>query len=160
MPPIAKLGTEIIVTPEDDVQIISKPGQYEFTKDRSPLSVCVTGLIEETGRIIGVYGDVISGHQRYLKQIATLFVRLDHSNWRRDNTSGTNFKVGRTVARPNGKHPYFHPNGTDIDGFPICMRFGSLKARSGKEPEINSAREAFQKSRMDKLQNPLYRPHQ
>jgi hypothetical protein len=155
MPPIAKIGTEISVTPEDDVQIISRPGQYEFTSDRSPFSLCVSGLLEEAGRIIGVYGQVIAGHQRYRNQIATLFVRLDHSNWRRDNRSAANFKVGRTVARPNGKHPYFHPNGTDIEGFPICLRFGSLNARSGEEPEINSAREAFQKSHMDNRKSPL-----
>jgi hypothetical protein len=39
--------------------------------------------------IIGVFSDVISGHQRYQGRIATLLVRLDHSDWRRDNRSMT-----------------------------------------------------------------------
>jgi hypothetical protein len=140
MPAIAIIGTEIRVTPSDDVQIVLGPGKHEFTDDRSPFSLRVAGVIKEAGEIIGVFGDVISGHQRYRGQTATLFVRLDRSDWRRDNRSAANFKVGRSVARPNGKHPFYHPEGADIEGFPFMIRFGSLDSRSDDEPEVNSAR--------------------
>jgi hypothetical protein len=138
MPAIAAIGTEVRVTPEDDVQIVYAPGNHEFIDDRSPFSFRVAGVMEEVG-------DVTSGHQRYRGLIATLLVRLDHSDWRRDNRSGANFKVGRSVARPNGKHPLYHPDGTYIEGFPRIVRFGSVDSRMGDEPTVNSALETFQK---------------
>ena len=143
MPAIAIIGAEVRVTPGDDVQIVLGPGKHEFVDDRSPFSLRVTGIMEDAGKIIGVFGDVISGHERYRGLIGTLLVRLDHSDWRRDNRSAANFKVGRSVARPNGKHPFYHPDGSDIEGFPFIIRFGSLDSRSGDEPEVNSALQAF-----------------
>jgi hypothetical protein len=143
MPAIAQIGTEVRVTPGDDVQIVFAPGRHEFTDDRSPFSLRVAGVIKESGVVIGVFGEVISGHQRYRGQTATLLVRLDHSDWKRDNRSAANFKVGRGIARPNGKHPFYHPEGSDIEGFPFIVRYGSLDSRIGGEPEVNSALEGF-----------------
>jgi hypothetical protein len=100
----------------------------------------VEGVLEQDGTIIGVFGAVVSGHERYLNQIATLLVRLDGSDWRRDNRSAAQFKVGKSIARPNGKHPFHHPEGTDIDGFPFLCRYGSLDSKNGQETEVNSAR--------------------
>ena len=149
MPAIATIGTEVKVTPSDDVQIVTAPGKHEFTDDRSPFALRVAGIIEEGGEIIGVFGDVVSGHQRYRGQTATLLARLEHSNWRRDNRSAANFKVGRSVARPNGNHPFYHPDGTDIEGFPFIIRFGSLDSRNGDEPVVNSAIEAFHETKAE-----------
>ena len=143
MPAIATIGTEVRVTPDDDVQIVLSPQKHEFIEDRSPFSVRVAGILEASGRIIGVFGDVIAGHERYRDQIATLLVRADHSDWRRDNCSGANFKVARNVARPNAKHPFTHPEGTDVEGFPLFIRYGSVESRDGTEPEVNSALDAF-----------------
>jgi hypothetical protein len=139
MPAIATVGAEVTVTPDDEVQIVRGPGNHEFIDDRSPFTVRVTGIMEDLGVVIGVYGDVTAGHQRYLGQIATLFIRLDFSDWRRDNSSQANFKVGRSVARPNGKHPFAHPEGSDIEGFPFAILFGSLDSRQSGEPRVNSA---------------------
>ncbi|SPE63376.1 hypothetical protein SBV1_970030 [Verrucomicrobia bacterium] len=139
MPAIAEIGTEVRVIPNDDVEIVLAPGKHEFTDDRSPFFIRVTGVMKEADKIIGVFGDVTSGHQRYQGQTATLLVRLDHSDWLRDNRSAANFKVGKSVARPNGKHPFYHPEGTDIEGFPFLIRYGSLDSRRGNEPEVNSA---------------------
>jgi len=158
MPAIAKIGTEIRVTPDDDVQIVLAPGKHEFTDDRSPFSLRVAGVMEESGEIIGVFGEVVSGHQRYRGQTATLLVRLDHSDWRWDNRSAANFKVGRSVARPNGKHPFHHPEGTDVEGFPFIIRFGSLDSRSGDDPEVNSALEAFHEGGAEQGTAPNSRP--
>jgi hypothetical protein len=142
MPAIGIVGTEVQVTPADPLQIVfGGGGNYEFVDDRSPFSLRVDGMLEEAGEIIGVFGDVISGHPRYQGQIATLLLRLDNSNWRRDNHSMANFKVGRSVARPNGKHPFYHPEGTDVEGYPFIMRFASIDSRNEDEVEINSARE-------------------
>jgi ribosomal protein L28 len=83
MPAIAEIGTEVVVTPGDEVQIVFAPGRYEFSDDRSPFSLRIAGVMEEAGQIIGVFGEVISGHRRYRAQTATIFVRLNHSDWRR-----------------------------------------------------------------------------
>jgi hypothetical protein len=149
MPAIATIGAEVRVTPDDLVQVVRGPGSHEFIDDRSPFSIRVTGIMEDSGAVIGVYGNVTAGHQRYLGQIATLLVRLDFSDWRRDNTSQANFKVGRSVAQPNGKHPFYHPEGTDIEGFPFIIRFGSIDSRRSAEPQANSALEAFQEGRAE-----------
>src|SRR5215470_13015875 len=158
MPAIAEIGTEVRVTPGDDIQIVYAPGKHEFTDDRSPFSVRVAGVMKESGEIIGVFGNVVSGHNRYRGQIATLLVRLDRSDWRRDNRSAANFKVGRSVARPNHKHPFYHPEGTDVEGFPFIIRFGLLDSRSGDEPEVNSARETFQQTGAEQVAAPNSRP--
>ena len=139
MPAIADIGTEVQVTPSDEVQVVRGPHEHEFIDDRSPFCVRVSGILEESGQLVGVFGEVISGHERYRHQTATLLVRLDHSDWSRDNRSAANFKVGRGVARPNGKLPAHHPEGTDISGYPYLMRYGSLDCRRCSEPEVNSA---------------------
>jgi hypothetical protein len=143
MPAIAQIGSVVTVTPSEDVQAIYGPGKDECLQDRSAFAVKVSSLIEENGEIIGVSGPVISGHERYGGLLATLFVRLDNSDWRRDNHSDAQFKVGRGPAKLNGKHPFYSPMGTDIDGFPVFMRFGSVDARIANEQVINSAMEAF-----------------
>jgi hypothetical protein len=157
MPAIATIGTEVRVTPEDIVQIVYAGGRHEFVEDRSPFSVRVAGILEASGEVIGIFGDVVSGHERYLGQMATLLIRLDHSDWRRDNRSAANFKVGRGVARPNGKHPFYHPEGTDIEGFPFVIRFGSLDSRAGDEPEVNTALVAFQAGKQNESLQPTTR---
>jgi hypothetical protein len=154
MPAIAKIGTEIRVTPEDELQIVLGPKNHEFVDDRSPFSLRVSGTMEEAGKIVGVFGHVTSGHQRYRGQIATLLVRLDNSDWRRDNRSAANFKVGRSAAHLNGKYPFYHPDGSDVDGFPFVVRYGSVDSRSADEPEVNSALEAFHKGRAEQSAPP------
>ncbi len=142
MPAIGQIASVVTVTPSEPVQVVHELGKHEFIDDRSSFALKVSGLIEEKGRIIGVYGDVISGHERYRGLIATLLIRLENSDWTRDNRSAAQFKVGRSPARPNGKHPYYHPDGTDIDGFPHFVRFGSVDSRAVNERLINSAMEA------------------
>jgi hypothetical protein len=149
MPAIGKIGTKVTVTPGDEVQVVFGPGNHEFIDDRSAFSLRVDGTIEDLGEIIGIFGAVISGHQRYQGQIATLLVRLDNSDWRRDNRSAANFKVGQSAARANGKYPFHHPEGTDVEGFPFVIRFGSLDSRNDEEPEVNSAIEAFHRTEQD-----------
>jgi len=139
MPPIAHIGTKVTVTPAEEVQIIYSPGNHEFVDDRSPFEMMVDGLLKQGGEVVGVYGPVVSGHERYRNQIATLLVRLDNSDWRCDNRSAAGFKVGKSIARPNGKYPVYHPEGTDIEGFPFIIRFGSVDSRSIGELEVNSA---------------------
>jgi len=128
MPAIAQIGTQVEVTPQDDVQVVFGPEKHELLQDRSPFSL---------------------GHTRYLGQIATLFVRLDNSDWRRDNRSAAGFKVGRSVARLNGKYPCYNPLGSDMEGFPYFVRFGSLNSHTTDEPMVNSALEAFEKTKAE-----------
>ena len=139
MPPIAKLGTLITVTPADEIQIVSGPGDYEFVNDLTPFCVRVAGVIREGGKIVGVFGPTTSGAERYRGLIATLMTRLDNSDWTRDNRSAAQFKVARTAATVNGRHPFDHPEGTDVP-FPFIVRYGSIDSRGEGEREINSAK--------------------
>jgi hypothetical protein len=65
MPAIAFIDAVVTVTPSEDVQVVHGPGRHECIDDRGPFALKVSGVIEEKGEIIGVYGDVISGHERY-----------------------------------------------------------------------------------------------
>ena len=140
MPPIATIGSLVEVTPSDEIQIVFGPKNSEFVNDRTPFSLRVEGLIHEKEKLTGVFGPVLAGHQRYRGLTATLFLRLDNSDWTRDNHSAAGFKVGRGPAKPNGKHPVSHPDGTDIEGFPFIVRYGSIDSRVGNERVINSAK--------------------
>jgi len=84
--------------------------------------------LQEDGAIIGVAGPVIDGHPRYLGKIATLTIRTDNSHWESDMFSGTNFKVGPTIARRIPAFPLGHPEGTEVDGYPFIIRYGRVDA--------------------------------
>ncbi len=142
MPPIAQMGSVVEVSPSDEIQIVFGLGDYEFVNDRSPFSVTVEGLIRQGEKVIGIYGPVTSGHERYKGLTATLLLRLDNSDWTRDNHSAAGFKVGRGSARPNGRHPVWHPEGTDIEGFPFITRYGTIDSRLGNEQAVNSAKDS------------------
>src|SRR5436305_15311196 len=128
MPAIAQNRTIVLVTPQDDVQIVSGPGESEsvFVDDRSPFSVRVDGILKDANEIVGVFGEVTKGHVGYFGKIATLFVRLDNSDWRRDNVSAAGSTVGNGAARLNGKYPSYNPLGSETDGFLYLIRFGSF----------------------------------
>ena len=145
MPPIAQVGTIVAVTPGDEIQICSGPGDYEFVEDETPFFLRVEEIIRENDRIIGVSGHVISGPERYQGLIATLFVRLDNSDWARDNRSAAQFKVAREAATLNGAHPFNHPDGSDVP-YPFIVRYGSIYSRVAGEPEVKSAKEAPDRS--------------
>ena len=140
MPPIAKIGSVIEVTPSDNIQFVVGPRDFQIIKDRNAFSMKVEGLIENEEKVVGVYGPVLSGHERYRGLTASLLIRLDNSDWTRDNHSAAGFKVGHGPAKPNGKHQVSHPDGTDIEGFPFIVRYGSIDSRVGNERVINSAK--------------------
>lgn len=83
-------------------------------------------LLHENGVLIGVSGPVIDGHPRYQGLIATLLTRLDDSHWESDTHSGVNFKIGRSVAHRVSGLPHTHPDGTEIEGYPFIVRYGSI----------------------------------
>ena len=139
MPAIATIGTEVMVTPGADIQIVLRPDRFKFIDDRSPFSIRVGGILEDDGTIIGIYGNIISGHARYRDQIATLFLRVDNADWRKDNRSGSNFKIGQNMANLNGKNHFSHPEGSDIGHFPFIIGYGSIDSRSEHEVDVNSA---------------------
>ncbi len=140
MPPISNLGGIVTVTPSDEIQIVTGPGDSEFVNDLTPFSLRVTGVIRDDASIIGVFGPITGGAERYRGLVATLLVRLHNSDWTRDNRSAAQFKVAGTAAMLNNKHPFYHPEGTDVP-FPFISRYGSLDSRGEGEAEINTAKE-------------------
>ncbi|HEX3624944.1 MAG TPA: hypothetical protein VH280_05885 [Verrucomicrobiae bacterium] len=142
MPSIAQIGSVVTVTPSEDIQIVHGQGRYEFINDPSPFALKISGAIEENGRVVGVYGETISGHERYKGLIVSLLLRLDGSDWKIDNHSAANFIVSKKPVKPNGKHPIGHPEGVDIEGYPFICRYGRIDSRVGTESIVNSAKGA------------------
>jgi hypothetical protein len=140
MPPIAQIGSIVKLTTGDRIQIVHGPRQHEFIDDRSPFSLRVSDIIGYEGRMIGVYGPVVSGHDRYKGLIASLLIRPDDADWTKDNLSSANFCVAYAPVKPNGKHPPRHPEGWGIGGFPYMGSYGLIESNADDEPIVNSAR--------------------
>ena len=124
--PIATIGAEVRVTPGDEIQILRAKGDYEFVDDRTPFTVRVEDVLREDGAVIGVVGPVIAGPSRYTGMVATLLTRIDGSQWERDVHSAANFKVGMARARRVAGFPHYHPDGTEVDGYPLIVRYGGI----------------------------------
>jgi hypothetical protein len=125
--PIASIGVEIRVTPEDEIQSLRGKGDYEFVDDRTPFTMRVEDVLREDGVVIGVVGPVIAGPNRYTGLTATLLTRIEGSQWEHDVHSGANFKVGVGRARRVAGFPHYHPDGTEVDGYPQIVRYGSIE---------------------------------
>lgn len=139
MPPIGTVGTIVKVTPDDDIEIVRGPGDYEFIDDPNPFWFRVEDTLLEEGLVVSVWGSVTKGHERYLDLIATLTTRVGNSDWSHDNRSAAGFKVGKSRAMPNGEYPIQHPWGTNIEGYPFIIRYGSVDSRAEDETVRNSA---------------------
>ena len=124
---IGSIGVQVRVTPGDVIQLIRRKGDHEFIDDRTPFVMRVENALWEDGRLIGVFGPVIAGPSRYLGMVATLLTRLDGSQWEREDHSAANFKVGPTKARRIAGLPHYHPEGTEVDGYPQLLRYGSIE---------------------------------
>ena len=70
MPPISRPGTLVTVTPSDEIQIVSAPGESEFVNDLTPFSLRVTGTIHEDARLIGVFGPITEGGVKVFQRCA------------------------------------------------------------------------------------------
>lgn len=127
--PIACIGTIVEVTPGDEIQIIHAGG-HEFIDDREPFRVRVDEVMREDGVVVAVVGPVISGPNRYSGLIATLMLRIDGADWERDQRSAANFKVSISKARRVADFPIGHPDGTSTDGYPLILRYGSIRVVS------------------------------
>jgi hypothetical protein len=125
--PIATRGAVIEVTPGDEIQIVRGKGDYEFVDDRQPFTIRIEDVLREDGRVIGAAGPVISGASRFTGLIATLLIRLEDSDWERDTQSAANFKVSISKARRVSDFPYSHPDGTETDGYPLIVRYGTIR---------------------------------
>ena len=133
--PIATVGTLIEVTPADEIQIVRGKGNHEFVDDREPFTLRVEEVLREDGAIIGVVGPVISGPRRYSGLVATLLTRLDGSDWDRDACSAANFKISKSKARRVAGFPSHHPEGTETEGYPFIVRYGSIRETSPTDAE-------------------------
>src|SRR4051812_30778954 len=124
--PIATINAILTVTPQDLLQILRDPGDWELVDDRTPFTIRVSEIMRESGVIIGVFGPVIDGCDRYQAMIATLLTRLDGSRWETDMRTQANFKVGQSPARRVANHSHWHPEGTVIDSYPQIIGFGRV----------------------------------
>ena len=127
MQAIAEIGSILEVTPQDEIWIRTSAGPCEYVRDFSPFRLRVEGLHEERGSLFGVFGPVVGGAPRYQGLTASVLVRLDDSDWKRDRFTQANFKVGPTSVRRVVAYDFHDPRGTEIDGFPEIGRFGHVE---------------------------------
>lgn len=157
MSPIAEIGPIVKVTPLDEVQYIESKDKYQMISDLFPFSVRIAHIEVATpeliaisngyvlsDQVVAVSGDVISGHHRYVGQVATLFLRTDFADWRIDNVSHAGFKVGSQRAILNGRYPPQHPESADIP-YPYYNRFAVIDSRQNDEAKRVSSERDWKK---------------
>lgn len=132
MQALADIGSVVRVTPQDEIWIVTGPGRSEYVHDFSPFYMCVDGLLSEHGVLFGVYGRVVGGSPRYEGLVASLLVRLDGSDWKHQNSTQANFKVGPGRVERVFEYELWHPEDTRIEGFPVIGRFGRAEVTSAE----------------------------
>ncbi len=126
MKTLASIGGRIRVTPWDEiyVQMTEQPGSY--INDPTPFEFLVEGRLEDGQIFYGLYGPVVSGPERYHNLICNIMVRVDGSDWRISSTCQASFKVGPSKAIRRHYHDFRHPEGTEVSGWPLIVRFGGI----------------------------------
>lgn len=157
---IADIGAVLRLTPQDDLQIASSEGASDFCKDETPLCFRVQGHIYDGQLFYGLFGPVVSGPSRYEGLICNILVRTDATDWRNETRSQVNFKVGPGVVTRNHFHPFGHPDGTRLEGYPRISRFGLVEV-VGAPPSTHPPTIEFDGARLRPLRfmtdvDPLY----
>src|SRR5262249_48811248 len=125
------------LTPEDDLQIASGDGVWDFCRDETPFDFRVQGHLYDGQLFYGLFGPVLSGPSRYAGLICNILVRTVATDWRNETRSRVNFKVGPGVVTRDHREPLGHPEGTRLEGYPRISRFGLVEvvgARPGTYP--------------------------
>jgi hypothetical protein len=134
MSAIADIGAVIEVSPADWVWVQNSALQHDYIEDRTKFRFRVQGRLEDGQIFYGLFGRVMSGPERYQDLICNITVRLDASDWRVEEQSQANFKVGTNVAYRDHAFDFRHPEGTKIDGYPVFGRFAWIEVMDGKYP--------------------------
>ena len=143
---IAEVGTVLRLTPQDDLQIASRDGVWDFCDDQTPFDFRVQGHLYDGQLFYGLFGPVLSGPSRYAGLICNILVRTDATDWRNETRSQVNFVAGPGVVTRNHREHFGHPDGTRLEGFPRISRFGLVEvvgARPSTHPptiELDGAR--------------------
>ena len=124
---IADIGTVLRLTPQDDLQIASGDGVWDFCDDQTPFYFRVQGHLYDGQLFYGLFGPVLSGPSRYEGLICNILVRTDATDWRNETQSQVNFIVGPSVVTRNHHEHFGHPEGTCLEGFPRISRFGLVE---------------------------------
>ena len=124
---IADIGTVLRLTPQDDLQIASGDGAWDFCDDKTPFHFRVQGHLYDGQLFYGLFGPVLSGPSRYEGLICNILVRTDATDWRKETRSQVNFKVGPGTVTRDHREPLGHPEGTRLEGFPRISRFGLVE---------------------------------
>lgn len=124
---IADIGTVLRLTPHDDLHIRLGDRVWDACKDPTPFYFRVQGHLYDGQLFYGLYGTVLSGPSRYEGLICNIMVRTDATDWRIESQSQVNFKVGRGVVTRNYYEPFYHPDGTQLEGYPRISRFGLVE---------------------------------
>lgn len=131
-------GAKIRVTPMDGISYFFSGTDCGIIDDLSPFYFCVDGELIENEVFFGVYGQIVNGKgTRYDGLLCNLMLRCNPSrDWHLISEAVANFKVGPSVVsrRKNfdvteqGASSFFyHPDGTELKGFPRFSRYGEAK---------------------------------
>src|SRR5262245_3831201 len=143
---IADIGAVLRLTPQDDLQIASGDGVWDFCYVQTPFYFLVQVHLYDGQLFYGLFGPVLSGPSRHEGLICNILVRTDATDWRNETRSQVNFKVGPGVVTRDHREPLGHPEGTRLEGFPRISRFGLVEvadARPSTHPptiELDGAR--------------------
>jgi len=127
MKTLADQGVKIKVTPQDEQIWITTEAGTVYVNDTTPFIIISEGRLEDGHIFYGIYGRVIDGPERYHGLVCSLLTRLDADDWRIRRASQANFKVGKQPVHRDHKFSFTHPEGTQINGYPVIGRFGRIE---------------------------------
>lgn len=133
---LATLGVTIKVSPFDDIQFQFSDNEHGFIDDWSPFCFRVAGELLDDGYFFGLFGPIVSGHERYHGLICSITLRVLPCEWHSVSECSANFKVGpaRILRNDNFEfsepsdlpHWCFHPDATKVQGYPKFSRMADI----------------------------------
>ena len=107
-------------------------------EDRTPFEFQVEGWLEDGQIFYGLYGPVVAGPECYHDLICNIILREDGSDWRKSSKSSANLKVGPSIATRCHRFDFRHPDGTNVLGYPLLLRFGEIRVVSPAGTDVGT----------------------
>jgi len=126
MKSIAELGTIVQVSPCDDINVYLGSSSKSIV-DRRPFCFKVEERLEDGQVFYGLWGVVVSGHERFQNLICSIIIRMDGADWRKVSKCSARFKVGKTKVIRDHRFDFRHPDGTRILDFPYMSSIGEVQ---------------------------------
>ncbi len=126
MKSLAEIGQIIQINPWDEIHCYFEEKQMEVISDRSSFRFMVEGRLEDGQIFYGLWGPIVSGHERYVGLVCSVVVRADGADWTKNSKCQARVDIGPTKVTRNHEYDFRHPDGTKRCGFPQLATIGEI----------------------------------